>query len=194
MIILGSQRFIKGPTGLRFLRRGGGGGPDYASATIGDYIGGGVYAGIQSIGGTNYHIICGDTDSDIYGKKWKIDISQTAGTTSNVNGLGNTNAMVAAGIANHPAAQHCVNYRGGDFDDWHMPARNQVSLIRNNLSTHPTFTDYSGSGNDLWTSTEHPTSTWAAWARTVTTGNEIYEAKSNDFKRVRPIRRVAVEV
>jgi hypothetical protein len=60
--------------------------------------------------------------------QWKTANTTTAGTTSTFDGAANTAAMVTAGIANHPAAQFCVNLSIGGFTDWYMPAEHELDI------------------------------------------------------------------
>jgi hypothetical protein len=41
--------------------------------------------------------------------------------------------MVTAGIANHPAAEFCVNLSLGGFTDWYLPARFELDIAYFNL-------------------------------------------------------------
>lgn len=195
MDILGSQRFIKGPTALRLLRRGGGAapaGPDYNSAAIGDEIGGGIYAGINTIATVDYHIIVGKSDSDVYGLQWRINTLSTPGTGSTTDGLANTNAIIADNIDAHPAAKHCVNHAGGGFTDWHMPAQSQMVLIYNNLRTHPELATNVGG--------QFPALTWesmsqgagGAYVYRLADGARTSVLKTDTARRTRPVRRVPV--
>jgi hypothetical protein len=64
---------------------------------------------------------------------WKTTQTTTTGTTSAFDGAANTAAMVTAGIANHPAAEFCVNLSIGGFTDWYLPARYELDIAYFNL-------------------------------------------------------------
>lgn len=172
---------------------------DFSTAQVGDYIGGGVYAGIDTIDATDYHIISGDADSEDYGLEWKTSRTTTTGTDSDTDGLANTQAMETAGLADHPAAGYCLAYTGGGHNDWHMPARNQLLLIHANLAIpgHAEFADNVSSSELTWTSTEASDS--GAFTRRLADSDvdqysttEGTSAKDTELRRVRPIRRVPV--
>jgi hypothetical protein len=98
--------------------------------------------------------------------------------------------MEAAGLVDHPAAEHCVSYAGGGHTDWHMPARSQITLLYNNLAGHAEFADLVSSGDYVWSSTE--ASSTRAWNRRFSDGYESHYYKDYSLRRVRPVRRVAL--
>lgn len=56
--------------------------------------------------------------------------SQTQTDSYNTDsGAYNMLSIKSAGIADHPAADHCANYRGGGYDDWYLPANEELSLF-----------------------------------------------------------------
>jgi hypothetical protein len=65
--------------------------------------------------------------------QWKTANTTTAGTTSNFDGAANTAAMDTAGIADHPAAEFCVNLSIGGHTDWYLPARYELDIAYFNL-------------------------------------------------------------
>lgn len=66
---------------------------------------------------------------------WKTTNTTTAETTSTFDGRANTNAMIAAGIAFHPAAQFCVNLTIGGYTDWYLPAILELAIAYTNFKT-----------------------------------------------------------
>lgn len=167
-------------------------GDDFSTAQPGDLIGGGVYAGINTESdNSQYHIVFalqegelapGDGDT-----RWKTSRTTTAGTTSDTDGCANTMALEAAGLADHPAALYCRNYQGGGHSDWHLPARTELALEANIRGHAEMSTD---TGTYRWSSTEG--SSYRAWNRRFSDGNENYNHKDSTDRRVRPVRRVAV--
>jgi hypothetical protein len=69
---------------------------------------------------------------------WKTSDTATTGTTSLFDGAANTAAMVAAGIANHPAAQFCTNLTIGGFNDWYPPSQLEKDIVYSNLKPNAT--------------------------------------------------------
>jgi hypothetical protein len=65
--------------------------------------------------------------------QWKTANTTTADTGSFFDGAANTAAMVTAGIADHPAAEFCVNLNIGGFTDWYLPARYELDIAYFNL-------------------------------------------------------------
>lgn len=158
------------------------------NASIGDYTGGGVYAGTKTIGGTNYHIISGKADSEQLGLMWKTSTTATSGTKSDDDGLANTLAMETAGLADHPAADYCLAYEGGGHADWYIPAISELQLLYNNLRTHA---DFSSGNNYRWSSTEGFTGT-AEGIYFVNGAVSNTLSKTSTSYYLRPIRRIPV--
>jgi len=67
------------------------------------------------------------------GLSWKTSRTSTAGADNLYDGKVNTDAIVAAGIANHPAAQFCVNLNIGGYSDWYLPSLYESEIAYYNL-------------------------------------------------------------
>jgi hypothetical protein len=80
--------------------------------------------------------------------QWKTTQSTTTGTTSSFDGAANTASMVTAGIADHPAAQFCVNLSIGGYSDWYLPARYELDIAYENLKPTTTSNSTSWGVND----------------------------------------------
>jgi hypothetical protein len=91
----------------------------YIPAVIGEPFGGGFFAGYISHtadGNPTHALIVAPGATGATGGgytlttnlAWKTATTTTSGTTSAFDGAANTAAMVTAGIADHPAAEFCV--------------------------------------------------------------------------------------
>lgn len=69
----------------------------------------------------------------------KTTSTSTPGTLSEFDGRANTDAMITAGIAQHPAAQFCVNLSIGGYTDWYLPARYELEIAYYNLKPGTTI-------------------------------------------------------
>lgn len=118
-------------------------------AVIGKSFGGGYFAGYISHtadGNPTHALIVAPRATGATGTgytlttnlQWKTATTTTAGTTSPFDGAANTAAMVTAGIANHPAAQFCVNLNIGGFTDWYLPSRYKLDIAYFNLKPDTT--------------------------------------------------------
>jgi len=113
-------------------------------ANIGQPVAGGYFAGLISHtadGNPTHALIVAPRATGATGTgytqstalAWKTTGTTTTGTTSEFDGAANTAAMVAAGIANHPAANFCVGLSIGGFTDWYLPARLETEIAYFNL-------------------------------------------------------------
>lgn len=156
---------------------------------------GGFFAGISALSGVRYALILADKSAET-SLSWKNAASSTSGTSSLDDGLANSNAM---NNASHPAARYCRTYDGGGFDDWYLPATNELIVIRNTLrSTAPFVEGYApdfASGGPQVLATSH----WSS--RQATTNNAyivdtstgyVTSSNKNNSRTVRPVRRVAI--
>lgn len=163
------------------------GGGDLPSE-IGQEFGGGFYIGDITIadGGEDdgeYSVIMGGLESEAT-LAWKDPRSSTPGTDSNTNSMANTLAMQANDPAIHYAGMHCLNYRGGGFDDWCMPARHVLNLAWDNRASLGAM---AMGAQYYWSSTQHLAD--SAWFRYFSNGNEGSDRKTFSY-RVRPVRMI----
>jgi hypothetical protein len=110
---------------------------DTQPITIGDTLEGGIVFYLDGSGGGK---VCAATDQSA-GIKWALPAYQSIsvpspGATSSTNGAANTDAIIAQTgqpAANTYAAGLCRTYDGGGFNDWYLPARNELDLMHDNL-------------------------------------------------------------
>jgi hypothetical protein len=131
----------------------------YIPAVIGESFGGGYFAGYISHtadGNPTHALIVAPKATGASGSgytlttaySWKNADTATSGTASTFNGKANTDAIVAAGLASHPAAEFCVNLSIGGFADWYLPAMDELEIAYFNLKPDTTANNtFWGSNN-----------------------------------------------
>jgi hypothetical protein len=75
-----------------------------------------------------------------------IDVAGAAGTAIGT-GKANTQAMIDAGAPEGSAARLCVEYRGGGYDDWFLPSKDESEYMRG-LPSGTSFPLWSSSQDD----------------------------------------------
>lgn len=118
---------------------------------IGQAYGGGYYAGQIGVSSVPTHyIIIAPVSSGETTNQWKTATTATAGTTSTIDGPANTAAMITAGAAAHPCANFCNSAVIGGFDDWYMPAENELEICYFSLKPTTTANDtgFGGAGDN----------------------------------------------
>lgn len=108
-------------------------------------------------------------------------ISSLVGTSTNIGtGASNTALMLALGSA--AAAEACRDYRGGGFNDWFLPSKEELELMYLNLKLN-------GLGKfstAYWSSSEDTPAN--AWFQYFTTGAQTSESKISTPGAIRAIR------
>lgn len=141
---------------LGSLTTAGGIGFDFLDpANIGQPVGGGYFGGLISHtadGNPTHALIVAPAATGATGTgytlpdlAWKTTNTETAGADSDFDGAANLAAMVAAGIADHPAAQFCYNLSIGGFNDWYLPSELEHDIVYFNLKP-TTATNNTGRG------------------------------------------------
>ena len=169
------------------------GGDDFTNAQIGDEIGGGIYGGTHTNGTETWHVIFAkQAGESAEGPIWG-NIGTETGATDHDDGLANQNLILASfddGSAD--AFYYCRDYVDAEGNnDYYLPARNELALVDALVNmSHPEF--QSDMHTYLWSSTED--SAGSVWFRWLPEGYGSYDYKGSTDFRVRPVRRVPVEV
>lgn len=170
---------------------------------IGALLGGGFFAGEMTIDGLRYALIIapkaeGEKSGDDE-LQYKIsDRGVSDDTDSDYDGLINTDRI---DDDNHPAAQFCRSLRIGGFDDWYLPARDELAQLCRNLGpTRKTTPDLFKTGgaeafdeNWYWSSTENAQTSYNAWIVGFYYGGQNYFNKFNT-NGVRAVRRIKLTI
>lgn len=130
----------------------------YIPAVIGEPWGGGYFAGYISHtadGNPTHALIVAPRETGATGtgytlttnRQWRTTNTATSGTDSVFDGSANTAAMVAAGIANFPAAQFCTGLSIGSFTDWYLPSRYELDIAYFNLKPGQDLNDTATGAN-----------------------------------------------
>lgn len=134
--------------------------PDYANAQVGDEIGGGIYAGLYTDGGSSaqWHIVVSKA-ADEYpsGDQWS-DRNWVTGADSMTDGLLNQQTVLGlydGGSATNPESFITArNHTAGGFDDWYIGSPDEWAFIRSGLSGHTELSELAASEDYIWLSTE----------------------------------------
>lgn len=86
-----------------------------------------VYVGDIDIHGEVFALFAANKKA-VISKQWKTSNTATSGAGSLNDGQWNTERM-SYEPEEHPAAKYCIEYRGGGFDDWYMPSRDELTLL-----------------------------------------------------------------
>ncbi len=99
-------------------------------AAIGAAFGGGFYAGLINVAGETFALVVSPKLFGEFKGRWNASDASVLGAEDYADGLANTNAMAAAGSELAAAVRGAV-IEG--FDDWYIPARDELELIYRNL-------------------------------------------------------------
>lgn len=89
----------------------------------------GVYIGTINQSGSDYWIYAAPPD-DTTNAQFKVAGTPTD-SYSETEGALNMQDIIAEGLADHPAAEYCANYRGGGFKDWYLPSTGELMALQN---------------------------------------------------------------
>jgi hypothetical protein len=166
---------------------------------VGELFGGGIVVSVWKTAGVEHGLIASLTDLSS-GIEWTTLTFQNTliGPTaqSPINGLANTNAIVAqAGAVTTYAAGRCKAYNAGGFNDWYLPAAwelnqcHNAAMIVNEILGNINGFDFSISTSTIsfyWSSTEVGPND--AWYQSFKYGSAASYGK-NFTSKVRAVRR-----
>jgi hypothetical protein len=164
---------------------------------IGELFGGGIIVSVWKTAGVEHGLIASLTDLSAALPWTTPDFVQTeigSAAQSPINGLANTNAIVAqAGAGTTYAAGLCKAYNGGGFTDWYLPATwelNQcynAAMIVNELLGNTNGFQFSNINYSYyWSSNEFNNS--LAWGQSFNYG-PTDNGDKNFYSAVRAVRR-----
>jgi len=108
----------------------------YIPAVIGEEFGGGYFAGYISHtadGNPTHALIVAPRATGESTLIWKTSDTATAGTANDYDGVSNMSSIVAAGLADHPAAAFCNGLSIGGYTDWYLPSALELEIAYFNL-------------------------------------------------------------
>jgi hypothetical protein len=116
------------PASLRMFMAASDSLPRIGEAYQGGYVGGYISHTANSVP-THILIVAPKSTGETTSLSWKTSSTSTSGATSVFDGYANTQAMITAGIADHPAANFCVGLSIGGYTDWYLPARLEWDIV-----------------------------------------------------------------
>jgi hypothetical protein len=154
---------------------------------IGDTLEGGIVFYLDGSGGGK---VCAAADQSA-GIKWALPAYQSTsvpspGATSTTNGAANTDAIIAQtgqAAANTYAAGLCRTYDGGGFNDWYLPATNELDLMHDNLHVAGL-----GGFSSVWYWTSNEFSNTHGYFQNFSGGGITGVNKITSYLRVRAVR------
>ncbi len=115
--------------------------------------------------------------TDTLYKDWKNSDTFTANTNSTTDWLANTNAMTSdpTEALKHPAAKYCADMVYWWYDDWFLPAKDELNLLYTNRDAIWGFSTYS----TYWSSTQQ--SDTSVWSKAFYNVSQGYAYKFNTY-------------
>ena len=158
--------------------------PTYA---IGDFVQGGVVFWVSASGAHGKVV----SIYDVGAVPWSNIISTEIGASaqSDINGAGNTAAIMMQSDHTSSAARHCADLGYGGYDDWYLPSKDELNDVYTNRDTINTTATANGgeifASALYWSSAEYNSS--VAWKQSFSSGFQGSFSKSSSG-RVRAVR------
>lgn len=149
----------------------------YYRPSPGEVYGGGVCVGIITIDRIEYALVTSVIGAQNNSIPFNTGSKSNTAAKSREDGLLNTSYLTASKYA---AANYCIDYRGGGFDDWYLPASGEFQFAYNNWRTQFQATYYL---------TSSMLSSNSIIAVLMSTG-DLYSTDRSTGRVVRPFRRV----
>ena len=123
---------------------------------------------------------------------WNESRTKVKGALGYFDGMANTRAMAEAGS---DVAKWALEQRIDGFDDWHIPSRQDLLVMRGNLeAAGAAFADNGREAFErdwYWSSTQYAANDAYAWFQSFGWGGQNDARKSNEY-RVRLVRRLPI--
>ncbi len=162
---------------------------------IGELYGGGIVVAVWKESGVEKGLIASlvnmktSSNNELIGWSGTVNaLVPLPGATSLVNGMSNTNAIVAQNATANMAATICKSFNGGGFNDWYLPSIWELDecykaafVVSSVLGSLNSF-QY----NTYWSSTERDAN--YAYYKYFDAGYNYYSTKGNTYY-VRAVRR-----
>lgn len=158
---------------------------------LGSSYQGGIYIGKMGVSSDSteniYGILLAPKASGQSGStlQWKTTLTSTSGTTSFTDGWTNTANMANA---THPAANYTAGLTISTYDDWYLPAKDELNLVWVNRAYLPS--NETNDASNYWTSNEN--SSTDAWYQSFTNGVPNGGGKLTAYN-VRAVRRFSIK-
>ena len=161
--------------------------PPPTTYTIGDFAQGGVVFWVSPSGEHGKVVSIYDVNDVPWSNINGTAIGNSA--RSNINGGGNTVAIMMQSGHTNSAAKHCADLGYGGYDDWYLPSKDELNEVyQNRAAINTTATANGGeafAADWYWSSTE--TNSTNAWLQYFGNGAQGYNSK-NLNNRVRAVR------
>ena len=160
---------------------------------VGELYGGGIVVSVWKTAGVEHGLIASLTNLSL-GIQWTTPAFQSYYIGSMAqnprNGSYNTfNIVVQAGTGTNYAAGLCQAYTGGDFTDWYLPAKYELTQCYTSQQIiNEVLGDTDGFQPSVYWSSTEGNMDYLAWAQSFNDGATFYDSKGVNYA-VRAVRR-----